>query len=226
MDLGKQYVSLNRTIYDESGQPRGRIADEQAAKVAKGSIEILHKGILLLLDSYNNDARAIRKGIDDIQGNSLVGDDPAGLGNVPFIDPFVTNGDDGAAVDYLDGNMPYLQPYLEFYTKSNGQWGLRASVGEEYRTHTFYIAKLPSPLTGQAWYLAWGAVIGDTGARLDLRLYAFDGTSVRTVWKRDGMVRGEVHVSGGQITLEHERAYQSHDPRVTETLYVTPNGLE
>ncbi len=226
-DLRKQYVNLVRALFDDSpDQKLIHIGDEQAANVAKGARAILQKGILLLLDSYGNDAAAIKKGINDIQGEYAVPPDAADATNLPFADPFIIFGEDGAAIGYLSADSPYGQPYLEFYTQSNGHWGLRASVGEEYARHSFFVAKLPSPLAGQAWYLVWGSMNGDTGARLALRLYAFDGTSVRTVWKRDGLVRGKVHVSGGQVTLEYEKAYQSNEPRVTEILFVTTNGLE
>ncbi len=108
--LGNQYVSLVRILYGHSPYPKLiHIGDEQADKVAKGSFDILHQGILLLLNSYGNDASEIRKGIDDIQGEYAVPPDAADSTNAPFVDPFVIDNDDGAAVGFLGGDSPYGQ---------------------------------------------------------------------------------------------------------------------
>jgi len=48
----------------------------------------------------------------------------------------------------------------------------------------------PPGLAGESWFLAWGFKIGDSGARLAIRLYAFNGDEVRVVWKRDGLAAG------------------------------------
>lgn len=225
--LRDQYVKSFRALYNDDPYPRLiHIGDQQAKQVAKICLDILHSGILVLLENDGDDAGTIKKGIDTIQGEYAVTADSADFTNVPFADPFALNGQDGVTIGYLSGDAPYDQPMLEFYTRREGGWGLRASAGEEYQRHTFFVAKLPSPLAGQVWYLTWGHEIGDTGTRLAVRLYAFDGTTVRTVWMRDGLVMGSVTVSGSKVTLEHEYAYHSNEPRVTETLYVTPNGLE
>jgi hypothetical protein len=59
---------------------------------------------------------------------------------------------------------------------------------------------------------------------LDLRLYGYNGTSVRTVWKRDGLFGGAIQVSPTSVSLEYDKEY--HGPSVHEVLHVTANGLE
>jgi hypothetical protein len=83
-------------------------------------------------------------------------------------------------------------------------------------------------LASEAWFLAWGRTIGDTGARVKLRLYGFDGNTVRTIWKRDGLTNGDVTVTKDSVTLEYDREYHSSDPNnlVHETLHISPNGLQ
>jgi len=104
-----------------------------------------------------------------------------------------------------------------------------APTQAEFRGHTFTVAKLDSPVPTEAWFLAWGMTIGNTAAAVNVRLYAFDGNIVRTVWKRDDLERGSVTISNNNtVVLAYERDYQANRPdnEVRETLHVTGNGLE
>jgi hypothetical protein len=70
-----------------------------------------------------------------------------------------------------------------------------------------------------------GKAFGDTGSRLQVRLYSFDGVGVRTVWQRDELTGGLVSVAGRSVTLEYDKEYHSTE-RIHETLHVTPDGLQ
>jgi hypothetical protein len=57
-----------------------------------------------------------------------------------------------------------------------------------------------------------------------MRLYGFDGNSVRTIWQRDDLEGGTVEVTDNSVTLEYFKKY--HDAEsVHEVLYVMPDGL-
>jgi|SRR6516162_3433961 hypothetical protein len=67
----------------------------------------------------------------------------------------------------------------------------------------FSVAPIESAFPWQLWCLAWGQTIGDTRARVKLRLYAFAGFSGMTVWQRDDLRGGMVTVSRGRVVLEY-----------------------
>jgi hypothetical protein len=96
-----------------------------------------------------------------------------------------------------------VSAHIQFYSKLGGSWNLIAETGKDFEDCVFYVAPLRSPVEGQAWYLAWGSVVGATHQRLKMRLYAFDGFSLRTVWSRDGL-------SGGQVKIENDGSVTLH----------------
>ena len=153
---------------------------------------------------------------------------------MPFAQFFQVSGAQSVAVGYviLQGvaAIPDTQPYLEFYDRANGSWESKgeAPTRSDFRGCTFVVSRMNSPLPAESWFLAWGTTIGDTGTRLKIRLYAFDGATVRTVWKRDGLIAGEIKVSADSINLEYNREYKSSDPDsiAHETLHVSANGLQ
>lgn len=98
-----------------------------------------------------------------------------------------------------------VSAHIQFYSSLAEGWNLVAETGEEFEGCNFKVAPLRSPIEGQAWYLAWGSVIGATRQRTKLRLYAFDGFSLRTVWSRDGLSGGMVNLENdGSVTLTYE----------------------
>ena len=157
-------------------------------------------------------------------------------GSTPFSQMFVLGDARGVAVAYelLAGTAtaaePDNYPYFEFYNKENGEWKLKvqAPTQSEFNDCTFFVHPIDSPTKTEVWFLVSGFKIGDTGTRLKVRLYSYDGLSLRTVWQRNGLTRGEVSVSNNVITLEYDRKYQSADPdnRVHEEFQAVPDGLQ
>jgi hypothetical protein len=123
------------------------------------------------------------------------------------------------------GALPNTHWYLEFYAPDNGTWSLRASANPDFDGRTFFVSQMDAGLAGQAWILAWGKTFGDTGARLQLRLYAFDGSEAPAIWQKDGLIRGDVTISGRSVTLGYDKDYHSGE-REHETLFVTLSGLK
>ncbi len=138
-----------------------------------------------------------------------------------------------AAFPVLSGGagIPDVAAHIQFYSNLGGRWNLVAETGEDFEGCNFKVAPLRSPVGGQAWFLAWGRVVGDTRARLKVRLYSFDGFSVRTVWSRDELRGGGVKIEDdGSVTLTYE-LLPPDDQRVPPTpiierLRPTVRGLE
>lgn len=226
-DLKSDYTKLEAEVFDvEKVSPKPMPADREK-EVEDAMQALIRRGVVRLLNSHNGSSDAVQGGIREMQSITDVAPDfTPDFTNVPFADAFRLYGEPGIVTANY-GSSQYVPPFIDFYLRVDGIWTLRATTGAEFSDSTFFISRLPSPLAGQLWYLAWGHVIGDSSTSLKLRLYSFDGTSVRTVWKRDGLVGGSVSVSGSKVTLEHEKDYhQPNESRVSEILYVTPNGLE
>jgi hypothetical protein len=178
---------------------------------------------------------ALRSDIAAVQGKMNLsvawGKDEAG--NLPFVSSFELNGVRtfavGYAVAYGGTAIPASDAYLEFYIQAGGRCKLqaKAEIDPEYFGSSFFISPIDSGWPLQTWFLTWRKTFGDTGSRLRLRLYAFDGLNVRSIWERSGLIAGTVQVSNQSITLEYDREYRSSDPlnRARETLHIEPTGL-
>jgi len=145
--------------------------------------------------------------------------------------------------------IPNTRPVVQCFSEAKGKWTLIGAGGEEFDTHTFFIHPLKSPNPSESWYLLSGTAIGDTGGRLHLEVISCSASKYRKVWDRDELIWGEVQVSPDGIVLtylkqEDEQTAEingdklgpghiiaddspDEDPkRFSETLRVTPNGLE
>jgi hypothetical protein len=126
--------------------------------------------------------------------------------------------------------IPDVRAYIQFYSRATGVWKMHAEVGDDFRGTDLFAAPIESPIPSEIWYLAWGKTIGDTGARLKLRLYGFDGSSVRAISRRDDLQAGTVKLSKGLVVLEYSEpapyGRAAPEGRITEVLRPTANGLE
>lgn len=148
--------------------------------------------------------------------------------------------------------IPNTLALVQCFARIRGSWTLVQNVGDEqeFDSHTLFIDELPSPKPDETWYLLSGQSIGDTGGRLRLEVVACGAKQMRTVWKRDEIIWGKIEVADqSTVTLtyskqEDERTAEingdklglgmiieddSDDPapkRFSETLHVTPEGLE
>jgi hypothetical protein len=123
------------------------------------------------------------------------------------------------------GAIPNSHSYLEFYTSQNGAWQLKAQADLDFDGCSFFVSRMDAGLAGQAWYLAWGKTVGDPSGAMQARLYSFDGTSVKQIWRRDDLWSGVITMSKKSVTLVYDKQYHSTE-RVRETLYITPDGLK
>ncbi len=235
----KAYLKLNRQIFARHEDPdseKFHVSQPDKVSEIKSQLhKLVSQEIRAVLEKPSASARDLTASISALQGELNFAN---GWGtqatNTPFAEFFELDGVQSVAIGYviIQGGeaIPNTQPYLEFYCRLNGTWQMKsqATTLSDFSGRTFSVARMNSGIADEAWFLAWGSTIGNPGTPLNIRLYAFDGNTVRTVWKRDDLVRGAVRVSRDSITMEFDREYQSLDPnnRVLETLHVTANGLQ
>jgi len=148
--------------------------------------------------------------------------------------------------------IPNTLALVQCFARIRGSWTLVSNVGDEqeFDSHTLFINELRSPKPDEAWYLLSGRTFGDTGGRLRLEVVACGARQMRTVWKRDGIIWGKIEVTDqSTVSLTYSKQGDprtaeidgvklgpemiildntaEEDPRrFSETLHVTPNGLE
>jgi hypothetical protein len=234
-----RYQQLNRQIFAQHGDLDSIkfhvVKPNEVLTIKSQLCDLISQEIAANLQSPNPSANDLNTAISSLQGDDSFSSKWGTQGtDTPFASFFKLNGARSLAVAYviLQGGdaIPDTQPYLEFYDTMNGPWQKKAEAPTvtDFEGCTFSVAELASPLRGEAWFLAWGFPIGNPGTPVNVRLYAFDGANVRTVWKRDDLTRGTVTVSKDSVILEYDREYHSPDPnnRVREVLHVTPSGLQ
>jgi hypothetical protein len=236
LDRGR-YEEISRQVFvRHATHTQGtftRPSTPQAERMINNLHDMVTAGVAGRIGRPDLSATALRTAISDLQGdNSLSSFLPDT--EIPFVNLAdiygmhtltiafaVMSGGDGA---------PDVRPYIQFYSAIAGQWQLHGEVGSEFNGADFHVAPIKSPVSGQVWYLAWGAVIGDTRARLKLRLYSFDGFDVKTIWTRDDLSGGSVAISGDQVLLDYyefpPEGVVAPPRHIIDTLRPSLNGLE
>jgi hypothetical protein len=188
------------------------------------------KEIEIALSVPKPTAKDVTSAIARLQGDITLTNWGPDAANVPFARFFSLNGVPTMAVAYaiLQGGdaIPDTQAYLDFYDNASGVWTKKATASTlaDFEGCTFSVAQLNAGLPGEVWFLAWGVPFGSSHAMAHVRLYAFDGFAVRTIWKRDDLAGGKITTTPDSVTLEYidfpDVAIEHH-----EVLQVTPNGL-
>jgi len=232
----KLYADLNHQVYCCIGWSPGsfvRPSEQREEEIAARLHDLVTDVVGTALSRPSPTSESVRLAVAEMQGAWTLKGYLSKI-DIPWAEVGELNGSPTLVVAFavLTGGqgIPDVRPAIQFYSHATGVWRLHNEAGAEFRGTTFSIAPIPSPIPSEVWYLLWGMQIGDTGARLKLRVYAFDGFTVRTAWQREGLRGGDVTISGRQITLNYyERitgSYASPDRYVSEILYPTLNGLE
>lgn len=100
--------------------------------------------------------------------------------------------------------IPDSLSYIQFYSREGGGLKLKAEVSEDFRQFWFQVRRVPSSNPNEVWYLVWGTRWGDNGGRLQVRLYGFDGSSLRTIYQREGLYGGSLTVSGDRVDISYQ----------------------
>ncbi len=230
----QEYVQLNRQIYARHGDPEsGKLngADDKVKSTSQQLRGMISREIETALSASKPSDAGITAAISKLQGDDLSMAGWAPDMNIPFGKLFTLDGIQTLAVGYviLQGGdaIPDTQAYLEFYDKSSGVWKKKASAPtrSDFERLTFSLAQLKSGVPGEAWFLAWGTIIGSSHGSKNVYLYAFDGSTVRTIWQRKQLPGGTVTAAADSVTLEYEDN-QAPDGRAQEVLHVTASGLQ
>jgi hypothetical protein len=223
------YEELNRQIYGVEKWPDKAVYEETTTKLRELIGERIREALL-----RSDDPDSVVQAIAGVQGEFVL---DAELTNAPFAEAFRHFSAPGLAVAFvvLRGGIaiPNTLPVLQFYAKTTGGWALKAEADADFHGCSFFVSSLDSPVAGQSWWLAWGQMIGDTGARRKVRLYSFDGEAVKALWMRDNLEAGKVSVGKDRTTVVIQYFREEGTPerprpqsRIREEWSVTPKGLE
>ena len=227
------YQQLNRQIYarhEDPGSGSLNFSEEKGRSATRQLQDMIAKEIDLSLSAPKHSAESMSSAIAAVQGEiTLSGWGPEET-NTPFAKFFPLSGVQTLAVAYviMQGGdaKPDTQPYLAFYDNASGFWARKATASTlaDFEACTFSVAQLNSGVPGEAWFLAWGIPFGSSHGSEHARLYAFNGFTVRTIWKRDKLDGGRIKVAPDSVTLDY---LDFDDPSIErhEVLHVTPNGL-
>ena len=230
-----EYVELNRKIYPillgVDPSKFQRLPPEEDAVIDAKLHKMVRETIADVLASPDPTPNNLKTAISALQDQGTSYDDR--FTNTPFAETFDSNGSPGVIVAYLvygpGGAIADTQPVIRFFTKTlEGKWEEKETAGAEFETHRFFVSPINAGLAGEKWYLAWGSQIGTGGGFLTIRLYGFNGNTVRTIWKRDDLQGCEIKILPDSITLDYE---EPHSPTerataIHEALHVTVNGLQ
>jgi hypothetical protein len=230
----QNYIQLNRQIYARHDDPGSEKLNSPNEKV-KATSQQLHKMITEEIATVLSGPAASESGIINaiatLQGEQSLAHWDPGATNTPFAKLLSLSGNQTAAVAYVimqggDGT-PDTHPYLDFYDKFSGNLERKASAPtlSDFEGCTFSVAQMKSPILTEAWFLVWGVGFGNSQGSLYLRLYAFDGSNVRTIWKRGPVIAGQVTVTPDSLALDY-RDEKTPTGLAHEVLQITSNGLE
>jgi hypothetical protein len=118
---------------------------------------------------------------------------------------------------------------LRAYKSDGHHFSLTAQTGSKTDTElvgdSLLLRKLPSPVAGETWLLAWGERAGSNGpGNYTICLYAYDGNKFRTVWKQN--VWGlKLSLTQDGFTVMHEVTIGQFERRIKGDEYsLTPEG--
>lgn len=238
----ERFKELNRRVYITSDEMKtGRRLDARREEVP-GIVEELRKiitsGTLSLLrkggaaGDQQDVAQQIVRYIHELQGPSLELQKTART-NTPMVVQSVVHGFAviGVSTCIVTDNehFPNTVPRVDFYSKARGTWEYRATAGAEFDDRSFHVKPVSPPDGDGLYLLAWGWRFFDTGQRLRVVMYNFDGESARSVAMLDELTSGMVReVTGESITVFTVRRYTPGEERFmrTKKFVFRANGFE
>jgi hypothetical protein len=101
---------------------------------------------------------------------------------------------------------------LSAYSAVQEVFTRQASTGSEMDGFGVLTNTLPSPVPGESWIICHGALYGYNGTKVRVRIYAFDGTSFRTIFQPEDFL-----ASGFDESFELTTAgFKLHSVRKTD----------
>jgi hypothetical protein len=100
----------------------------------------------------------------------------------------------------------------------------------------FHLLEPPASAAGQFWFLAYGNRLGKSSPRLSAELYAFDGKTLKSLWKIQDVYDGKFSFSptGGRVVMSYLKedeltqaiATNQQVTRHEAAYHVAPDGLD
>lgn len=229
-----QYIEIEDLIYPRLSESLARAAQRNwpipSPAAASQHIQALHNLVVDTVIEALHESPPPKR-IDTVTASvrNLQGDAHKNFTKLPYSASSSIKGRDVVTVVFqvLRGGMaiPTPEPFIQFYMPTGNSWYLAAEAPQDLSGLGVEAQQLKSPAENEVWVLAWGRRYGDTGARRNVRLFAFDGASVRTLWQREGLLAGRIEVNENRITVTHrDPAYRER--RITEEYLVIPQGLQ
>ena len=183
-DRREKFTQLEKTISRSGEHVSDTIHDPGQVRAVRSALRDLVAQELKdgLKDSHPNE-HALTDAIKTLQGENAPSE---AAGNTVFVKIFTLGGVKTVAIAYdlFEGGLgiPDNHPYIEFYTRRDAEWRLTAQAPTEkdFEGCTFFITPIKAQVRDEMWFLVSGFRFGDTGTRLKVRLYSYDGASVRT----------------------------------------------
>lgn len=228
----ERYLQLARSVYtwsdDDTSKNRKDLGEVAEMKIVGSIRKMIQEQVIngMRQSLKQND---IRRALLPFQQISLADDERAT--NTPLVQCFSLKTEPYcfAAYTILRGGegIPDSQAYLDFFLGKAGNaepFGIPAS---DFRGSRFFVKEVAALVPFQEWVLAWGNRIGDTGYRLNARLYSFDESHVATLWQLNDVSGGVLEVSDDSIRLEYDSYYGApYIERKVQVFHFTPNGLQ
>jgi len=228
---------LRRQISEVS--QRLRFSDANGAEQYKNVKQQLTAQIQTIVDQYltqgvdanKSDDKDIEKSLKELMGDEHDADDPEHYAP-PFAQIGNVRGDRFLVVGYKlmrgGGAVNDSATSIRGYRVQNGHFEFIAATGQDFDGYGFFLKPLPSP-PNESWFLSWGALSGFNGNRTRVRVYAFDGTSFRTVWDPADLYNVTVKLTKEGFALIHldEDRYKRMLPPyfVQDDYIVVPDGV-
>ncbi len=118
--------------------------------------------------------------------------------------------------------------YMEVYAPANAGWEVVAAAApHDFDAATLNINRMKTSAPSDQWFLLTGRRYGDTGGRLFIALFDFDGKVLKELWSQARPRTALVRVLPNGVVLTIEQADKSrHAREVTETLQIGEHGLK
>ncbi len=227
----KKYTDLSAQIFPiHNAQPDFEWPSPGKERQIRSRLhQLIRDEIDLTLAAGSVPKDVLRASIVALQGAATLSGWQKESGDLPFVS-FSIKGVPSVAVGYsvVYGGLaiPQADAYLEIYQQISGKWSFKigAPIDSNFAGSSFFISQITAGRPEEQWFLAWRKTFGDTGSRLRLRLFAFNGTDWRPLWRRDELTAGEVSVSKSYIQLSFAKEYHSA-LRVIERYKISLTGM-
>jgi hypothetical protein len=115
-------------------------------------------------------------------------------------------------------------PVVRGYRWDADRFRLVGGAAEDFTEYNMFKAVLPSPIKSELWLLTWGQAHTFNGKKVRIRIYAFDGHVVTTIWNPEDVFNADVRVTANGFVVDHYLLDQRPWREVHDEYVLTPAG--